>query len=298
MSHPRWLVERWIDRHGFDAAEQGCRFNNESPVVTVRALAGDSEAVRAAIQALDVAATPGLFVHDAFRLPAGALGRLSPDLRGRLLVQDEASQIVAHVVGAREGERVLDLCAAPGGKASWIAAAVGASGMLVASDVRRPRVVLLRSTLDRAGAPARVVALDASQPLPFGPLFDRVLLDAPCSGLGTIRRDPDVKWARRPEELADFARGQGLMIEQAASVVRPGGTLVYATCSSEPEENEAVVKAFLEAHPEFEQARAKPGPGVSGSADLTDAEGFLRTLPFRHGLDAFFAAVLVRRGNA
>jgi len=298
LSHPRWLAERWLDRHGFAETERWCRFNNEPPVVTARAIGRDPEAARVALHAAEAGATPGLFVKDAIRLPSGALARLSPELRDSLLVQDEASQVVAHVAGARPGERILDLCAAPGGKASFMAAVAGPAGLLVAADLRRGRAAILRATLQRAGVPARVVALDASRPLPFGPVFDRVLLDAPCSGLGTVRRDPDIKWARQPEDLPVLASAQRRMIRQAAGAVPPGGTLIYATCSSEPEENEEVVGGFLEEHPWFGRVRAEPGPGVERGSELVDAQGFLRTLPGRHGLEAFFAAVLVRRRSA
>ena len=137
---------------------------------------------------------------------------------------------------------------------------------------------MLRQTLAHEGVPPRVVRIDATQPLPFGAVFDRVLLDAPCSGLGTISRDPDVKWSRQPDALARFAAAQRAMLDQAATAVAPGGRLVYATCSSEPEENADVVAAFLQSHLEFQR------------------EGDdLETRPDRDALDAFFAAVLVRR---
>jgi 16S rRNA (cytosine967-C5)-methyltransferase len=143
-----------------------------------------------------------------------------------------------------------------------------------------------------------VLALDAEAGLPFSAVFDRVLLDAPCSGLGTIRRDPDIKWSRRPDDLPALVAVQRRMLAHAAEAVRPGGALVYATCSSEPEENERVVDAFLSASPAF---RLAPFPGarvLAAAADAIDARGMLRTLPFRHGLDAFFAAMLVRQDTA
>jgi 16S rRNA (cytosine967-C5)-methyltransferase len=159
-----------------------------------------------------------------------------------------------------------------------LARAVGAGGLVVSCDTRPARLAVLKQTLAREGVPARVVRIDATRPLPFGDVFDRVLLDAPCSGLGTIGRDPDVKWSRQPDSLPRFAATERAMIEQAASAVAPGGCLVYATCSSEPEENADVVAAFLTAHPEFHR-------------DVADFE----TRPDRDTLDAFFAAVLVRR---
>jgi 16S rRNA (cytosine967-C5)-methyltransferase len=157
---------------------------------------------------------------------------------------------------------------------------------------------VLRTVLDHAAAPVLVVGLDATRPLPLLPIFDRVLLDAPCSGLGTLSRDPDVKWARNETSLTTFASAQGAMLRNAAEAVRPGGRLVYATCSSEPEENEAVVDGFLASDARFQAEPASTGPRVVRGQSLIDARGFLRTWPFRDGLDAFFAAVLVRRGPA
>jgi 16S rRNA (cytosine967-C5)-methyltransferase len=161
------------------------------------------------------------------------------------------------------------------------ARAVGPGGLVISCDTRPKRLRVLRDTLDREGLPRRVVRVDATEPLPFGPVFDRVVVDAPCSGLGTIQRDPDVKWSRDEASLARFAAIQGALLHQAAAAVRPGGALVYATCSSEPEENGDVISAFLASHAEF----SEPVPAIS-------------TRPDRDHLDAFFVAVLVRREAA
>ena len=163
-------------------------------------------------------------------------------------------------------------------------------GAVVAADYRRPRAALLRNQLRRAGVLADVLALDARTPLPFSDVFDRVLLDAPCSGLGTVRRDPDLKWSRQETDLQDLAAGQLAMITNAARAVRPGGTLIYATCSSEPEENSEILRAFLERAPEFRLAPVS----LAGAEVLVSAAGCLETLPYRDNLDAYFAASLVR----
>jgi 16S rRNA (cytosine967-C5)-methyltransferase len=159
-------------------------------------------------------------------------------------------------------------------------------------------VRLLRSLVARAHVPVQVLAVDAARGLPFGDRFDRVLLDAPCSGLGTIRRDPDVKWSRTASDLDRLSEQQRKMIVEAARVVRPGGDLIYATCSSEPDENDEVVRWFLSTSAPFDLAPLAPGPGVGDAGALIAPDGMLRTLPFRHGLDAFFAARLVRRRGA
>jgi 16S rRNA (cytosine967-C5)-methyltransferase len=194
------------------------------------------------------------------------------------------------------GARVLDACAAPGGKTTQLAARLGGVGLLVASDVRPRRVALLRDTLDRAGARrVRLVQADLATGAPFTPRFDAVLLDAPCSGLGTLRRDPDLKWRRTERDPAALGANAHHMLEQAASVVRPGGCLLYSTCSSEPEENEDVVATFLARHPEFRPAE-RPDVCLALPEAVVDAAGHLRTDPHRHGLEAFFGALLVRSG--
>lgn len=303
LSHPAWLVRRWIERLGFDAAEAWCRFNNTVAGATVRAVDGAPADITAArLREAGVTAEPTPFVSDALRLPPGALGTLPADVRAGLWVQDEGAQLVARFAAARPGERVLDLCASPGGKTlvlasdlGWPGTATAARG-LVAADYRARRVTLLRETLERAGLDVPVVQLDGRGPLPFAQTFECVVIDAPCSGLGTLRRDPDLKWARTANELAEFAADQRRMLHAAADLVVAGGRIVYATCSSEPEENEAVIDAFLDADGRFVAADPASRPGVS--RDLLDARGHLATRPDRHQLEVFHAAVLVRREAA
>jgi len=295
LSHPRWLVERWLHRVGFEATERWCQFNNTPPHITVRPAATMSmEELQQQLAEADVVAAPAHFVDRALQLAPGGLGRISAALRESLIVQDEGSLLVALGVGAAAGEMVLDTCAAPGGKTLVFAEAVGASGRVIASDIRPARVATLRTQLHRAATHVPILALDVSSPLPFAAVFDRVILDAPCSGLGTLRRDPDIKWTRRESDLAPFAEAQSRMLDQAAAVVRPGGRLIYATCSSEPDENTRVVDAFLAKTPGFS---VEP---IAGAVDpsLITSRGFLETLPPRDELDAFFAAKLVRSGRA
>jgi 16S rRNA (cytosine967-C5)-methyltransferase len=201
---------------------------------------------------------------------------------------------VTLAVDAQPGERILDLCASPGGKTSAMAADMGDRGLLVACDVRPRRLALLKETVRVSGA-SRIgmVHVPYDGALPFSTAFDRVLVDAPCSGLGIVRRDPDIRWRREEQGLEQFARTQVALLERAAAVVRSQGRLVYATCSSEPEENEGVVSAFLALNPEFELVDLHEH-GLAPLQPLLDAQGMLRTLPFAHGLEAFFAAALVR----
>lgn len=283
LSHPRWLVERYFDRAGAEGAEAWCRYNNAVPSVSVRVTAATNAVDQATIYD-ELKAAGGVLstvTPDAWRLPTGALATMLEPVRDQLVVQDEGSQLVAQRVDARPGDRILDLCAAPGGKSAMLARAVGASGLVISCDTRPARLKVLKDTLRHEGVAPRVVRIDATEALPFGATFDRVLVDAPCSGLGTIGRDPDVKWSRQPDSLERFAATQRAMLSQSAAAVAPNGRLIYATCSSEPEENAMVVDAFLAAHPEFRRA------GID-----------LETRPDRDGLDAFFAAVLVRREGA
>jgi len=292
-------VGRWLDRYGFDAATRWCEFNNAPPEIVVRPVTpAESDTVMAALRAAGIEATWAPWVRGAIRLTSGDWHRVPAEVRAQLSIQDEASQIVALAASASPGERVLDTCAAPGGKTVIMSQTMQGTGALVAADHRPGRVRVLAATLARAGLHAPIVQLDASRPLPFGPVFDRILVDAPCSGLGIVRRDPDVKWSRRAEDLVGFAATQRAMLESAAASLRAGGTLVYATCSSEPEENEGIVDAFLASRADFELVPADPGPNVARGPGLLDVRGRLQTLPFRDGLDAYFCAMLVRRRAA
>jgi 16S rRNA (cytosine967-C5)-methyltransferase len=295
LSHPRWLVSRWLDRYGFEHTEAWCRFDNEPAPLTLRAnrLRTTRDELAGVLRALGVRTSPSRFAPDGLIVEDGNPLAADAATQALFAVQDEASQLVALAAGAVAGERILDACAAPGGKATALAADVGRHGLVVAADVRPRRVRILAETVRLAGADrVRVVHADATRPLPFGEVFDRVLVDAPCSGLGTVRRDPDIKWRRTADELGRLAAVQVRLLRKAGAAVRPGGHLVYATCSSEPEENEDVVAQFLEETPAF---RAEP-LALAGLPDLVNREGHLRTFPFRHGLEAFFAAAVVKAG--
>jgi 16S rRNA (cytosine967-C5)-methyltransferase len=280
LSHPEWLVARWLDRHGFAEAEAWARFNNAPAPLTIRAntLKVSRDELAARLRDAGIETEPAVHAPDGLIVRRGNPLQTALHEEGLFFVQDEASQLVGAFAGARPGERVLDACASPGGKTTAMAGAMKGEGFVVATDVRARRIELLAQTVRRSGAGnVRIVQADAALALPFGDRFDRVLLDAPCSGLGTVRRDPDIKWRRSEGELAGLAGRQITMLEHAAAAVADGGRLIYATCSSEPEENDRVVEAFLGQRPEFQQ-EGRP----------------FRTLPFRDGLEAFFAAMLVK----
>ncbi len=293
LSHPRWLAERWLERLGLDTADAWMQFNNTPGSVTLRAnrLQTTREALTERLAADDIQVHPTAYAPDGLVVDEGHPLRGSGQEQGWFVVQDEASQLVTLLAGDRALPRLLDTCASPGGKTTAIAALMEGRGLLVACDVRDRRVDLLRRTVAASGAGnVRIVQADLLRPLPFGAVFDCVLVDAPCSGLGTLRRDPDIRWRRREEDLPGLAAAELTMLQHAAANVAPGGRLIYATCSSEPEENEGIAAAFLATTPGFTALHA--GRATSRLADtLIDHRGHLRTQPHLHGLEAFFGAV-------
>jgi 16S rRNA (cytosine967-C5)-methyltransferase len=293
-SHPRWLVERWAATFPPDELAQLLAADNTAPATVVRARPGTVAALRDELAAAGVATTPAAFAPDALVVDrAAARLRALPAYRaGRVAFQGEASQLVTGLLAVVPGARVLDACAAPGGKTAHAAALVGANGLVVALDPRPAGAHRIRAEAQRLGATAaRVLVADARRP-PLRSGFDAVLVDAPCSGLGTLRRHPELRWRRRPEDVARLAVLQREILTGIASLVRPGGVLVYAVCTLTREENEDVVRALLAAEPRFVLESA----GALAPAAVVDAGGFLRTLPHRHGLDGFFAARLRAAG--
>ncbi len=295
LSHPRWLVERWLERYGFEAAEAWAQFDNAPAALTLRVntlrASRDDVAARLADHGVETESTR--FAPDGLVVRAGNPLLTPLSGAGLFSVQDEASQLIAVFANPQGGERVLDVCASPGGKTTAMAAMMRDRGSIVACDVRARRVALLGRAVAASGATCvRIVQADASRALPFRGGFSTVLLDAPCSGLGTLRRDPDIRWRRSEADLPELADGQVRMLEHAAAAVGARGRLVYSTCSSEPDENEAVVSRFLEAHPDF--TRGRPGDLPEAVRRFLTDDGDLRTLPFRDRLEGFFAAMLVK----
>ena len=230
LSHPRWLVARWYDRVGFDATEAWASFNNVPAPVTLRAnrLRTTPADLVEHLAADAIVVHPGRFAPDALIVDEGHPLKGTGLEEGLFIVQDEASQLVALLAGANPGRRVLDTCASPGGKTTALASAMDGHGLVIACDVRDARIALLTRTVGASGATnIRVVQADVEQPLPFAATFDCVLVDAPCSGLGTLRRDPDIRWRRREADLAGLADAQRAMLRHAADCVGPGGRLIY-----------------------------------------------------------------------
>ncbi len=297
-SHPRWLVERWINSFGIEETDALCRSDNEIPPLTLRVngLKTTRERMLWRLVRSGHDTRPSVYSPDGIILtkPLVSLREMPDVAAGLLYVQDEASQLVSRLLAPRRGDRILDLCSGSGGKTTHLAALMGNEGEIVAADIQPGKLTALESTAKRWGiAIVKTIivdAADAAGPSGLGS-FDRVLVDAPCSGLGTLRRNPEIRWHLTGQKLGEFPPLQKRILGNAAACVKKGGLLLYSTCSVMPEENDGVVEAFLEGHPDFTSIR----PEVDFPADVTDAKGFLRTFPHRHGTDGFFGALLHRR---
>lgn len=293
-SYPLWFVRKWIDEMGFEEARSFCSSCNEVAPLVLRCnrLKAEPVAVAGWLRDNGIHAVPSPYLEDA--LQVSGLGRDVSGLnifgKGWIQVQDEASQIISHLVGPEAGERVLDLCAGFGGKATHMGALMGNEGEILAVDRSAWKLEELKENAERQGIGIiETMAADAVEISPDGiGQFDRVLVDAPCSGFGAIRRKPDIKWARHPKDPHRFARTQKGLLSHAAHFVKPGGVLVYATCTVFREENEEVAEGFAAAHPAWRLERA--GNLLPETwADMA-AGPFFRSLPHRHGIDGFFGA--------
>lgn len=298
-SVPAWMLERWEKNFGVEAANRLAWAATQVPPTMLRISTSTPEPDEIGKRLAEKGCSVRLGKYASKALVAeageGAVSRLAEELG--LAIQDEASQLVAELVGVRSGQRVLDLCAAPGMKTSLLADAVG-DGLLVACDASGRRLETLRKLLPRLTAnesSVRVVRLDATQPLPFRQEFDRILVDAPCSGTGTLARNPEIKWRLTKDDLDRLPVIQRKILANALEALAPGGRLVYATCSLESEENEHVVENVLAATAGFRLlGQAELSKELPKIAPLVDVSGFFHTRPDLDGMDGFFAAVITR----
>jgi len=309
---PRWLFERWAARkwprsvsgEGLTSAETALRLawaSTQVPPTTLRVTAGDAgqETLTAELAQEGISVVPGAFSRFALVVKSGSIVSSRAMREGRVAIQDEASQLVTELVRPEPGQHVLDLCAAPGMKAGLLAQLLE-RGTLTVCDLSAVRLRTLGKLLPPQvppGVKLHRLQLDATRELPFGGLFDRILLDAPCSGTGTLARNPEIKWRLEPRDLARHAETQMKMLRHALPLLAPGGRLVYATCSLEPEENEQVVEAVLSEAPAFRQLTStelsREFPALTS---LFDTHGYFRTRPDLYLMDGFFAVVMVRSG--
>ena len=293
-SHPEWLVARWLPRFGPDGTRALCAANNATPPSAVRlnTLRGSADAVDARLAALGIETRPSPLVPEGRRIRAGSPeARAAAHAEGLVVPQDEGSMLVARLVAPRAGEFVIDACAAPGGKTTHLAALMGGRGRVLACDVTPKKVETVARQCRRVGATGvETRVLDAALLGEACPdAADRVLVDAPCSGLGVVRRRPEIRWRVRPDDLAALAARQKRLLAGAAGAVRPGGRLVYSVCSLEPEEGREVIATFLAAFPTFEPAAIEGRPFAT-----PDAPGTVFLYPHQAGTDGFFVASLRR----
>jgi 16S rRNA (cytosine967-C5)-methyltransferase len=300
-SHPDWLVARWLDCFGESRTMTLLEANSRAPRL---ACAVHQPAQRDAIEqelrhdGMDV--EPGAWLSNALLVRGGNPAATESFRHGVLSIQDEASQMVAHLLDVRAGDSLLDLCAAPGGKTAILARAAGPQSQVVAADLHFHRLLALGTTLARLEITSvQRVALDATTSLPFGRPFTRILVDAPCSGTGTLARNPEIRWRLQPADLADLHRRQVALLKNAIGQLARGGRLVYSTCSLEPEENERVVDEALRDVAGLRrvsaisalQSHLRDG---ADAARLFSPDGAFRTFPPEHGTDGFFAAAIER----
>ena len=287
-SHPEWMVKRWERRYGLEKTRNLCRANNSRPPLTLRTntLRCTREELMALLRKGGFDPRPGKMSPEAVNLGIEqfSIADLPGYTEGLFQVQDESSQLASHLLAPRPGDKVLDLCAGLGGKTTHLAALMANQGTIVATDTNKRRLALLEENCSRLGA-ANVVIKDPKEALQEGP-FDKVLVDAPCTGLGVIRRHPDIKWNRSPESIFRMPEIQKPLLVQAAKSVSQQGQIVYSVCSMEPEEGQNVIQNFLS---DFAAWSIVPAGRI---LPRIDTGLFLELLPKEEGPDGFFAALL------
>jgi 16S rRNA (cytosine967-C5)-methyltransferase len=303
LAHPPWLVERWANQYGLVAAEQICRHNQTVPATAIRLRAPGADAE---LHTAGIELAPGDLLSSARCVSAGDITKTSAFREGQVVIHDEASQLIAALVSS-EGKneqvhtlRILDCCAAPGGKTRAIADH-NPNTSVVAAELYPHRARLLQALVRESCPDVRVIAADARQ-LPFSIPFDRVLADVPCSGTGTLARNPEIKWRLQPADLEDLQVRQLAILSSALTQVAAGGRLIYSTCSLEKEENEDVVEHALAGNKSLcvVDCRAqldrlkKSGELIRPDIASLTCGPYLRTIPGIHPCDGFFAAILER----
>lgn len=298
-SYPKWLVEKYIKLFGTDFTQSLLEAGNGTPELTVRAntLKLTPEELVEMLKKEGCDAAAGQYVREAVVLKSSVnVAELQAYQNGLFQVQDESSMLPATVLAPEPGEMVLDACSAPGGKATHIAQLMGNSGTIIAGDVHEHKLRLIDDAAERLGIQIIKSELnDASVPNPkHVKAFDRVLLDAPCTGLGIVRRKPDIKWARQTRDIEGITQLQGKLLQCVSVAVKPGGVLVYSTCTILPEENEEIIRMFLQNNTDFIADDIKP---FLPTALAEHARGCsLQLYPNRDGIDGFFMARIKRKG--
>lgn len=300
LSLPGWLAGRWLEELGEAEACALAEAMLQPAPCSLRAnlLKIQRPPLLAALASCGCEVQPSRFAPEGVRILAGETRHLAGHAEGLFQLQDQASMLISHLVNPQPGERVLDACAAPGGKTTHMAALAGNRAHILALDLHPQRVELITRGAARLGCrgiEGHVWDLNRTPDFLEAESFDRILVDAPCSGLGVLRRNPETRWRRTPADIREMARLQGRMLHNVAPLLRPGGRLVYSLCTFSREETTGVVEAFLDRHPEFTRCDLRNDIPAAWS-ELCDAQGALRTMPHRHdGMDAFYATAFIKR---
>jgi 16S rRNA (cytosine967-C5)-methyltransferase len=295
-SHPAWLLDRWIGRYGEGEARSLAMANNETPRAAFRFTRGETHLP-------GIECRPSTIAHEAFVIESGSLSPQSAPIRdGRIYLQDEASQLVARISAHNLKSQIsnfkfFDACAAPGSKTTLAASLLPKGSLIVAGDLHAHRLRIMQELIERQSAAGiSLLALDAKNELPFNSQFDAILLDAPCSGLGTLARNPELKWRMSEAKISELAVLQKFLLENVSQYLRPGGLLTYSACSTEPEEGEDIIAAFRAAHPEYRDMTRERlvELGIAPEPLLTSGFG-ARTFPHLHKTEGFFFCTLWKR---
>lgn len=295
-SHPKWLLDRWVERYGEVNARALAIAGNEVPRAVFRFTRG--EIPLPGIEYHPSTISPGAYVIDS-----GTLTPQSEPIRtGQIYLQDAASQLVARISAHNLESQIsnlkfFDACAAPGSKTTLVASLLPEGSLIIAGDLHEHRLRTMKGLISRQGvAGISLIALDATKQLPFNAQFDAILLDAPCSGLGTLARNPDIKWRMNASKISELAALQKTLLANVAGSLRPGGLLTYSVCSTEPEEGEDIVAAFRAAHPEYRDMTRERliELGIAPEPLLTSGFG-ARTFPHLHNTEGFFFCTLWKR---
>lgn len=298
-SHPEWLVKRWVSQFGMERTKEMCEVNLTAPLQTARVNLTKTT-IRECIEDLDeegflIEKSP--IIPEAIRALKGNLAFSRAFKKGMITIQDESSMLAAYALAPNENELILDACAAPGGKSTHIAETMKLTGGVISLDLHEHKVKLINENAKRLGlGNIRTIAMDSRNAGEHfeKEYFDRILLDAPCSGLGVMRRKPDMKYTKKEQDLNQLSSIQQNLLKSVSPLVKKGGILVYSTCTVDKEENENTVSTFLQEHPEFEEDVTLKERMPEAIQPLVK-EGFLQILPQDFGSDGFFIACLRKK---
>jgi 16S rRNA (cytosine967-C5)-methyltransferase len=298
-SHPEWLVKRWVSQFGMERTKEMCEVNLTAPLQTARVNLTKTT-IRECIEDLDeegflIEKSP--IIPEAIRALKGNLAFSRAFKKGMITIQDESSMLAAYALAPNENELILDACAAPGGKSTHIAETMKLTGGVISLDLHEHKVKLINENAKRLGlGNIRTIAMDSRNAGEHfeKEYFDRILLDAPCSGLGVMRRKPDMKYTKKEQDLNQLSTIQQNLLKSVSPLVKKGGILVYSTCTVDKEENENTVFTFLQEHPEFEVDVTLKERMPEAIQPLV-TEGYLQILPQDFGSDGFFIACLRKK---